>query len=297
MKRMSIVGLCLIAAFAMSAIAVASASATAPEFGRCIKGEAGTKYSDAGCTKALGTGKYGWTTTIVNNKVESVMTSTKATLESEGGTKISCTKQVTPPFEVSTPNTKEVRGVVGVYEGCASSAVPCENAKGGGSGKITTATLEGAIGVEKLGENKEKTKKEPQLNKIANVLYGPGGKANGGKSSLAEFECTGLLQVNVEGSIMHPITANKMLSESVEKFTATKGEQKPTLFVEAPTEACEAKNPVPSKDKVETGECDNHQLVSKLKETALEFEESGQSQTNKNKSTLPIEKIEVNTVV
>jgi hypothetical protein len=289
MKRMSIVGLCLIAAFAMSAIAVASASAEAPEFGRCLKKatKTGSGFSDAGCTKAVGSlATYEWTTTIINNKVTSVMTSEKATLESEGGTKISCTKQKTPAFSIEPP--KSVSGVVGEYTGCASSAVPCESTAT--SGEINTTVLEGEIGLEKLGVKEGKL--EPKLNKIANVLYGPGGKSNGGTSKLAEFHCTGLLEVEVEGSIMHPITANKMLVESVEKFTATKGEQKPTKFE---GEACLAKNPVLSKDKAETGECDNHQLVSKLK-AAGEFEESGQSQTNKNKSTTT-EKIEVNTIV
>ena len=37
MRRIRIAGLCLVAVFAMSAIASATASAEAPEFGQCLK--------------------------------------------------------------------------------------------------------------------------------------------------------------------------------------------------------------------------------------------------------------------
>lgn len=283
MKRMTIVGVCLTAILAMSAVFVASASATAPEFGRCLKKTVagGAGFSDAGCLKAVTTGaKYEWTTTIVKNKVTSVMTSEKATLESEGGTKISCTKQKSPAFEINGPKT--VAGVIGEYTGCKSAAVPCENTAN--SEEIITKTLEGEIGVEKFGATHA-------ADKLANILLGPGGKSNKGQSLLAEFHCTGLLEVEVKGSILHPITADKMLLESVEKFAATKGEQKPSLFA---TETCEATNPAGGKDKTgETADCDNHNLISKLK-AAGEFEESGQSQTNKNKGE---ELVEANTVV
>src|SRR5205085_8806931 len=50
------------------------------------------------------------------------------------------------------------------------------------------------------------------------------------KGPLAEFECTGLLQVRVKGDILHPAVVNKMLLKATEKFTATKGEQAPSKF-------------------------------------------------------------------
>jgi len=55
--------LCLVAAFAISAIAVASASAAAPEFGRCIKKatKGGEGYSNGVCTDGVSTNaKYEW---------------------------------------------------------------------------------------------------------------------------------------------------------------------------------------------------------------------------------------------
>jgi hypothetical protein len=63
MRRIGILGLCVLAALAISSVAVATASAEAPEFGRCIKKAKaeGAGYSDAGCTTAVGSGaKYEW---------------------------------------------------------------------------------------------------------------------------------------------------------------------------------------------------------------------------------------------
>ena len=56
MKRMRIMGLCLVAVFALGAFAASSAFAL-PEFGRCVP-KAGTgKYSDANCTVKAAKGK------------------------------------------------------------------------------------------------------------------------------------------------------------------------------------------------------------------------------------------------
>jgi hypothetical protein len=64
MRRLSVIGLCLIAAFAISAVAVASASAAAPEYGRCIKKTgkpSGEGYSNANCTTHVSAeGRYTW---------------------------------------------------------------------------------------------------------------------------------------------------------------------------------------------------------------------------------------------
>src|SRR6266404_8222805 len=53
MRRIRIVGLCLVAAFVISAIAVTSASAEAPEYGRCLKvtPKSLSNYDGSKCTK------------------------------------------------------------------------------------------------------------------------------------------------------------------------------------------------------------------------------------------------------
>ena len=59
MKRIKVVGLCLVAAFAMTAF-VASAAQAQPTYFKCVKKKGGN-YSAKGCpasSKVAGTGKY-----------------------------------------------------------------------------------------------------------------------------------------------------------------------------------------------------------------------------------------------
>src|SRR5882724_10017654 len=100
MQRIRIISLCLTVAFVMGAVA-ASASAEAPEFGRCLKTKegGGTKYTSSKCTvvasgamenfewyPAFGEskplGKAGFTTAL---KPETIVT-----LETTTGAKITC---------------------------------------------------------------------------------------------------------------------------------------------------------------------------------------------------------------
>ncbi len=68
LKRFRIVGLCLVAVFAMSAVAASAASAQLPEFGRC-KHEAGT-YSKPNCENGAGT-EYNWVPLAAGKKSNS----------------------------------------------------------------------------------------------------------------------------------------------------------------------------------------------------------------------------------
>jgi hypothetical protein len=65
MRRIKVVGLCLLAVLAVSAVATASASAGLPEFGGC-EATAGGKYEDSACTvrahSRKADGKYEWYT-------------------------------------------------------------------------------------------------------------------------------------------------------------------------------------------------------------------------------------------
>ena len=62
----------------------------------------------------------------------------------------------------------------------------------------------------------------PAKSKLASELHSESG-------NIAEFECAGL-KVVVRGSVLHKITANSMKSTATEKFTASKGHQKPEHF-------------------------------------------------------------------
>src|ERR1700728_4705272 len=61
---MKIIGACLVAVFALAAVAVSSASAAEPEWGRCVSAKKG-HYKDANCQEkdeknGKGKGKFEW---------------------------------------------------------------------------------------------------------------------------------------------------------------------------------------------------------------------------------------------
>jgi len=216
MKRIRIIGLALFAAFALSAVAVSSASAL--EFGKCVK-KTGGAYKNSGCSlKEAGNEKFAWepysTLSAASKKFSAKLKEGIATLETESGTKVTCTGEKNTGAEVSGP--QEVSKVVAEFSGCESNGVKC-NGTGQGVGLITTASLSGTMGIEKPGATKDK-------DKIAQELHGPGGGA------LANFECSALAKIAVTGNILHKATVNKMLLTATEKFAATKAEQKPDHY-------------------------------------------------------------------
>ncbi len=224
MKRIRIVGLCLVAAFAMSAVAASTAAAEPPEIGRCLKKAVagGAGFSDAGCTKAVASAaKYEWQAGPgPKNKFTSKMKeATSATLETVKLEKITC-KGETSTGEIAS--AKEVAAVVATFTECTSSGLKCTSA-GQAEGTIVTNPLSGVVGDET--ESAESEAKD----KVAEELHGPGG------GNLAEFSCAGI-PIVVKGSVLHNISANKMLNPSTEKFTASKGEQKPDKFVGGPVD-------------------------------------------------------------
>jgi hypothetical protein len=245
MKRMRIMGLALIAVFATTAIAAASASATPQgEFGRCVA-KAGGKYANSGCTlEKAGAEKFEWLPGVVKNKFKSKLKEGVPTLETVGKTKITC-KTEESPGEFNT--NKSVAGVVAKFTECETSGLPCKST-GAAEGEIVTSALEGKVGVEKITivEGKE----VPSKNKLALELHAPTGQ------KVASFICAGL-PVEVIGSLLHPILGGKMLLSAAEKFVAKAGEQKP--------------------DKFAGGTVDEHTLESNT--NGGPFEEAGQTIT------------------
>jgi hypothetical protein len=222
MKRIRIVGLCLVAAFAMSAVMAASAAAAAPEYGKCVK-QAGGKFKDAGCLTASKPGeeKYEWyaafgsSKPLVHTGFKAHIKEVKAgaaTLEGIAGVKVQCSEQnSTGKFTSNTTVSDENV----VFKGCKVEGTgKCENTAK--EGEITVSNLEGVLGVEKFGETAAK-------NKLGNDLTPIGG------APFTEFECAGS-PTKVRGHVISPITTNKMANKTTVKFTATKGKQKPEQF-------------------------------------------------------------------
>ena len=91
MKRIRIIALCLVAAFALSAIAATGASAEeAPEIGRCKKVtvKKSGKYGTVTCTSLKAGGEYEWTPGV--EKTGFTEHGTITTIETVGKAKMVC---------------------------------------------------------------------------------------------------------------------------------------------------------------------------------------------------------------
>src|SRR6478672_6272621 len=100
MRRVRIISLCMTVAFVMGAVA-ASASAEAPEFGRCLKTKegGGTKYTTGKCTVVASGEKeiFEWYSAFGSAKplakagfTTALKPETIATLEKKAGAKVTC---------------------------------------------------------------------------------------------------------------------------------------------------------------------------------------------------------------
>lgn len=229
MKRMRIVGLCLVAAFALSAIGAGSASAL-PEIGRCIA-KAGGKYADANCTVKAASGKG--TTEFVKNAIKKKFTSAggEGKLQGATGTEIKCTTQTATGEYLekgATPSTKEVTNVVARFNGCELPLFGAEcKTKGAAAGEIVTTKLQGKLAY-------TSGKKTPAVK--VNQGLSPMVK----KKGFAEFECpaVGVVVYVGEGpekgheTILANIgPVNTMATTATEEYKGSGGKQEPN-FVE-----------------------------------------------------------------
>lgn len=217
MRRIRVVGLCVLAVFAVGAIATSAASAEPPEFGRCLKKAKaeGAGYSDSKCNKGVSEGaQYEWSTVIPKPKFTSAIKSgTTLTLETVSKTKWTC-KGETASGEVAGP--KGIAGLVATLTGCESAGLKCQS--DGIVGEIVTHSLSGTIGYET--ESGERPTWQ-----IAESWQAAGG------GEFATFSC-GPAAAKVRGSLLHKITANAMKEVATEKFSASKGKQNPEEFAD-----------------------------------------------------------------
>jgi hypothetical protein len=247
MRGLRILGACLVAVFATSAIAAATASAAAPELGQClIKGTVGgAGYSDSKCNKAVGTAaKYEWIPGFVAGKNHFTSTGTTATLKTSGGKTVTCTKETsTGIFIMSGPladNKHEETQVL--FKGCKSSGFTCTTS-GKATGELETNVLIGEVNFENVAKTKTDLKLEP----------GPGSEG-----FFIKFSCLGLkvevignnpakpgckpkLETCVGGTehgILVPVKPNVMAEKEVLKYkeNAETGAQIPSTWQGPPHE-------------------------------------------------------------
>jgi hypothetical protein len=227
------VALGLIAVFASAALFAASASAEAPEYGRCLA-HAGGKWKNGGCTAAAKQGEFEWYPSegkaangeenpVVNRaftskSTEGTLIRLEGTGEASGGVKqkVVC-KGETSSGEVTGPKTNVVNKVV--FTGCESSGGKCSTF-GAAEGEVRWNDIEGQLVVEKFGYVKETKTLVPAKNKLANEFTPKG------TEYFTVFDC-GPVTVWVKGHVLSPVTANKMLNATTVKFTALGGNQKP----------------------------------------------------------------------
>jgi hypothetical protein len=321
MKRMRIMGLGLIAVLAMTALFAASASASAPRFGRCLA-KAGGSFKDAACKVGAKAGeeKFEFYPAVTGSSKKGefkpmTATAREYTSEAIGNTEhkiallgtgetlgvkttVECTKQNSDGI-ISSDNTATAEHIV--YTGCESSKVGCSSS-GAAAGEIVVKPLNVTLRTEKFGYNTSTKVVEPAKDLAMQEFQPQVGNI------FVEFSCATALHVIVESvgvssfvgvpkdamdepspggvgrGLLAPAKTNAMVNKATVKFNGTGGGQKPEKIAESI-------NP-------STG------VVTYSKEVSLiaafqkppappEFEESGQTQTN---NVIDKEKVEVNTV-
>jgi hypothetical protein len=227
MKRIRIIGLCLVAAFALAAVAATTAAAL-PEIGRCVAQPGTGKYKDANCTlkaKTLASEKQ-FEFKKGAEKVGLTSVGGEGVLETEAGTKVVCkTESATAKLDQDSGVIKEVENVVARFNTCAIPAlgIACQS-KGAGLEEIVTSSLKGPMGY---------IKKSP-------ASVGQELTPEKAKGAFAEFECgAGAAKVVVkEGThgghncVIAPVAPINVMSTSAEEIysAASPGHQNPENF-------------------------------------------------------------------
>jgi hypothetical protein len=218
MRRARLLGVCLIAAVAVGAVAAAGAWAEAPEYGRCekaekISGKYTGKYDNSKCIPAKteaekkavekGEGKFEWHPGVV--KAKQTSKGGKGILEEAGKYAVGCESEESAG-EYS--GTKDVKHLFVRFKKCEAPGLICTS-PGHEKGELETVSLEGRVVWENEKEHKTALDLFPE-----------------GAEKFIEFNCGGTLTVAVRGSILVPVKADTMSSTVVLKYVGKKGIQK-----------------------------------------------------------------------
>lgn len=223
MKRMSITGGCLIAALMLSVVFAANASATAPEYGRCLKKAKKSLpgFTSSKCTtEATEAAKASYEWVPGAAKARFTSTGGVGVLTTVGGAGVECQAE-SSGGEFKPGNNKEEADVFVTFTGCKALNQPCTTV-GAKTGELITNELEGVVG----WENKAKKKTDLELFPAKSVSSG----------LFIEFECQGLV-VKVRGHVLVPIKNDSMKETEILKFVALKGKQKPEKWEESSSPA------------------------------------------------------------
>ncbi|HTZ65192.1 MAG TPA: hypothetical protein VMB51_13900 [Solirubrobacteraceae bacterium] len=222
MKRISVLGVGVVAALLLAVAAAGSASAAAPEYGRCLKKAKveGNGYANSKCT-TVGEGKkakYEWVAGAERAKFTS--TGGIGVLTTVGGASVEC-KAESSDGEFVPGNNKEEAGVYVTFTGCKAEGLPCTSPHHA-TGELETEELEGIVG----WENKARKKTDLELYPAKSVK----------SKFFIEFECSGLV-IKVRGNILVPVKNDTMTDTTTLKFNDSKGKQKPEKWEESAEKA------------------------------------------------------------
>lgn len=217
MRRLRLVGPCLLVTCVVGAIVVASALAAPPEYGRCDKAAKVGKvytgnFTNSGCTtkSEAKTGKFEWFPGAL--KAKQTSTGGKGVLEEVGKYAVECAS------ESSTgeyTGTKEGKNIVVKFKGCKVTPYICTS-EGHEPGELETYPLEGRAVWENEKEHKTALDLFPSV----------------GHETFIEFSCGAVITVSVKGSVLVPITADKMSGTFTLKFKSKHGFQTPEYYEE-----------------------------------------------------------------
>jgi hypothetical protein len=202
-----------------------------PDFGRCVKVAAvkeGRKpvyhggYTTNTCTKRSETasGKYEWHPGVLDAGFTTKLKGGVVAVETFAGERVTCKAESTVG-EYAGP--KQVGGVVIKFSGCELQGRQCTT-PGLAEGELETQHLEGNIGweVKAVGD-------------VGLDLY-PVGHAG----PFMEYLCAGGAPVSVEGSLIAPVKAGKMLKSSTVTYKEKKGVQTPEHLESEPLDVLTA---------------------------------------------------------
>jgi hypothetical protein len=232
---MRIVGLCLVAVFALTAFAASSASAL-PEIGRCVSQPGTGKYKDSNCTvkagKLTSEKSFEWKKAPVKTHFTSA--GGAGVLETETGTRVECTAQsAAGEYKVVNGASKEVTNVVATFTGCSLPIIGAKcNTVGHGEGEIVTNPLKGP-----MGYISGKGTKTPVVGQELTPVTS--------KGAFATFECSSAAKIVVkEGAkkggnciISTLAPANVMSTTASDTYAGAAGKQEPQHF-EGSTKIC-----------------------------------------------------------
>jgi hypothetical protein len=224
MKRLGISGLAVIAGLAALSVAATSASAEAPEFGRCVKVAKGTgKYKSGNCTVELAGGSYEWMPGPgPNSHFTLALKEGYAVFDTVGGVKFTC-PDVKGTGEYT--GTKTVGRLLITLTGCETAGGKVET-PGQPEGRVVLSPLAGVLGVVKKGETRAKD--------IIGLDLFP--EESGGPVFQVTVSGTPLEE---RGSVISLPVKNRMLATATIKFVEVKGKQKPERFEGEPKDVLE----------------------------------------------------------